>query len=170
MLGEGPANDRVAAATDEIDRMIRDVRTTLFSLPTEHGNPVPGLPAQPGGPAGRTRDLLDEVVSSILQAGVLLQAAPELPRDTAGLRIADALHRLDDVVRDIRDYNLAGPGQENHSGLAGGSGVNSRRLWETADRAARLGERVAQTARALQISAADSVTLLEQHAAIARLP
>jgi len=32
IVGKGPAGDRVAAATDEIDRTIRDIRTIVFSL------------------------------------------------------------------------------------------------------------------------------------------
>jgi hypothetical protein len=36
IVGEGPAGDRVAAATDELDRLIRDIRTMIFS-PAEDG-------------------------------------------------------------------------------------------------------------------------------------
>jgi hypothetical protein len=32
IAGKGPAGDRIAAATGEVDRLIRDIRTTLFSL------------------------------------------------------------------------------------------------------------------------------------------
>ena len=32
IVGEGPAGDRIAAATDEVDRMIRDIRTAMFGL------------------------------------------------------------------------------------------------------------------------------------------
>ena len=32
IAGNGPAGDRIAAATDEVDRMIRDIRTALFGL------------------------------------------------------------------------------------------------------------------------------------------
>jgi hypothetical protein len=32
IVGSGPAGDRIAAATDEVDRMIRDIRTALFGL------------------------------------------------------------------------------------------------------------------------------------------
>ena len=30
IVGNGPAGDRLAAATDEVDRMIRDIRTAMF--------------------------------------------------------------------------------------------------------------------------------------------
>jgi hypothetical protein len=32
IVGEGPAGDRIAAATREVDRIIREIRTTMFSL------------------------------------------------------------------------------------------------------------------------------------------
>jgi GAF domain len=32
IIGNGPAGDRVAAATDQVDRLIGDIRTTVFSL------------------------------------------------------------------------------------------------------------------------------------------
>jgi hypothetical protein len=32
IVGNGPAGDRIAAAADEVDRMIRDIRTALFGL------------------------------------------------------------------------------------------------------------------------------------------
>ena len=36
IVGNGPAGDRIAAATDEVDRMIRDIRTALFGLVEDH--------------------------------------------------------------------------------------------------------------------------------------
>jgi phosphate uptake regulator len=35
IVGSGPAGDRIAAATDEVDRMIRDIRTALSGLPED---------------------------------------------------------------------------------------------------------------------------------------
>ena len=32
IVGNGPAGDRIAAATDEVDRMIRHIRTAMFGL------------------------------------------------------------------------------------------------------------------------------------------
>jgi len=32
IVGDGPAGDRVAAATDEVDRLIREIRTAAFGL------------------------------------------------------------------------------------------------------------------------------------------
>ena len=32
IVGNGPAGDRITAATDEVDRLIRDIRTAMFGL------------------------------------------------------------------------------------------------------------------------------------------
>jgi hypothetical protein len=56
IVDEGPADDRLAAATREVDSLIRDVRTILFSLAERENRPsartwrLPGL---------RTRRRLD---------------------------------------------------------------------------------------------------------------
>lgn len=36
IVGNGPAGDRIAAATDELDRVIRDVRTAMFGHVADH--------------------------------------------------------------------------------------------------------------------------------------
>ncbi len=48
--------------------------------------------------------LLDRVTSSLLHVGLSLQAAADQPADLARQRITDALARLDDVIREIRDH------------------------------------------------------------------
>jgi anti-anti-sigma factor len=50
------------------------------------------------------QELLDRVVSSLFQVGHSLQSAIDLPRETARERITEALDRLDDTIREIRDY------------------------------------------------------------------
>lgn len=35
IVGDGPAGDRIAAATDEVDALIRDIRATVFSSPED---------------------------------------------------------------------------------------------------------------------------------------
>lgn len=53
IVGGGPAGDRVAAATGEVDRMIADIRTRMFSLAVDAGNHSPDRsPLPPGGHAG----------------------------------------------------------------------------------------------------------------------
>ena len=41
IVGEGLAGDRVAAATDEVDGMIRDIRTTMFGFAADCQNHPP---------------------------------------------------------------------------------------------------------------------------------
>ena len=35
IAGNGPAGDRIAAATDEVDRLIRDIRTAMLGIPED---------------------------------------------------------------------------------------------------------------------------------------
>jgi PAS domain S-box-containing protein len=52
----------------------------------------------------RGRKLLDRVVNSLFHVGLSLDSAIDLPHDIAIQRIADALRRLDDTIRDIRGH------------------------------------------------------------------
>jgi hypothetical protein len=172
IVGDGPAGDRVAAATGEVDRMIGDIRTMLFDLAADRGNHAPdrsSLP--PGGHADRTGELLDQVVTSISEASALLQAAAGLPRDTAERRMTEARRSLDDVARNVRDHVLAERGHRTWPGPASRSPLGGQeRSAPSADRAALLQERMAHTARTLQAAAADTATLLERSAALTRRP
>ena len=68
--------------------------------------------------AARAEELLDWAVNSIMTVTMSLQAAVGLPRDLAAPRITDAVRRLDDVVREIRQHGFAGYGQQIQPGLA----------------------------------------------------
>jgi len=57
----------------------------------------------------RDQELLDQVVQSLFRVGLSLQAAADLPSELARERITDALHELDDTIRDIRDYAFVPP-------------------------------------------------------------
>ena len=57
--------------------------------------------------AQTSSDLLDRIVTALHQVGVGLQAAVELPRDTATQRIEEALGTLNDLIGEIRDVALA---------------------------------------------------------------
>jgi hypothetical protein len=46
IVTKGPAVDRIAAATDEVDRVIRDIRTAVFTLAREREQPPAGDPHQ----------------------------------------------------------------------------------------------------------------------------
>ncbi len=62
--------------------------------------------------AHRGQELLDRIVNSLFHVGVSLQAATDLPSDVARERIADAIRRLDDTIREIRDHVFAARGHE----------------------------------------------------------
>ena len=55
----------------------------------------------------RSQDLLDTIITRLYEVGVSLQAAADLPRDTARPRIEDALRILDDTISRIRDATFA---------------------------------------------------------------
>ena len=55
----------------------------------------------------RGQELLDRITTSLYHVGVSLQAAANLPADVARERIAEALRRLDDTIREIRDHAFA---------------------------------------------------------------
>jgi anti-anti-sigma factor len=59
----------------------------------------------------RVQELLDRVVHSLFQAGHSLQTAIDLPREVARERITEALGRLDDTIREIREYVFSADGQ-----------------------------------------------------------
>jgi len=118
-----------------------------------------------GDQVTRAGELLDSVAHSIFMVGLMLRAATDLPRDAAAQRITEALANLDDVVQEVRDEVFA----------VRSKGVWSGRAWwpppdvleraaPTRNRSALLRQRVAQTARALHFTAADTAALLEQRA------
>jgi anti-sigma B factor antagonist len=119
----------------------------------------------------RDEELLDSVVNSIFGVAMILQAAQELPRDVTVLRITEALRRLDDVVRDVRQHILAGDGTRIQPGNAR---MPPPYLLERSalaqNRAALLQERLARTAHALQFAAADTAALLARRADLAAQP
>jgi anti-anti-sigma factor len=57
------------------------------------------------------REVLDAIINRLFELGLLLQAAIDLPADTVGQRIEEALGHLDDTIREIRDGAFTTPGQ-----------------------------------------------------------
>ena len=57
------------------------------------------------------REVLDAIINRLFQLGLLLQAAIDLPADTVGQRIEEALGHLDDTIREIRDTAFTIPDQ-----------------------------------------------------------
>jgi anti-anti-sigma factor len=110
-------------------------------------------------------ELLDWAVTTIFTVGLSLQATVGLPRRQAAQRITDALGRLDDVVREVRDHRFAGYGEPAQPGLAWRPPPDlDEHFARTASRTAVLHQRVTQTARAVESAAADTAGLLEQRA------
>jgi anti-anti-sigma factor len=56
------------------------------------------------GQAQHAEDLLDRVVGSLLHVGLSIETAAGQPAELARERISEALQRLDDTVREIRDH------------------------------------------------------------------
>lgn len=136
-------------------------------------NPAEPKTAKPwaADPADRTRELLDQVVTSIFEVGLLLQATAELPRDATGPHITEALRRLDDVVQEVRLHAVGKRSQATQPGQAGRSTPEMQeQLARTTDHMAALKERVVQTAHALQVAAADTAALLQQQTGLIRRP
>jgi anti-sigma B factor antagonist len=120
---------------------------------------------------GRGEESLDWAVNSIFDIGVILQTATGQLPDAAEMRMTEALHRLDDVVRDLRYHMFINRLQEAQSSSATRSPLDThQRLAQATDRAAALRERVAQTARALQSAAANTAALLQQLSGLAGQP
>jgi anti-anti-sigma factor len=63
--------------------------------------------------AHRGQELLDRIVNSLFRVGVSLQAAIDQPGDVARERIAEALGRLDDAIRETRDHIFAPRGHDS---------------------------------------------------------
>jgi len=65
---------------------------TLAAAPAAHGH----------------QELADRVVNRLYRVARGLQAAADLPHDTATRQIAGALQYLDDIIREIRDETFGG--------------------------------------------------------------
>ena len=115
--------------------------------------------------AARAKDLLDLTVDSIFNVGLILQTAIGLPPDVTARRITEALQRLDDVVREIRNHVFAERGHSVGPGPAGPPFSHLlRRSARAMNHAASLQRHVVQTACAVQSAAADTAELLERRA------
>ena len=120
--------------------------------------------------ADRARDVLNQLARSLLDVGVLVKTAADLPGDAARLQTIEALSGLDDAVQAARAHVSAEHGPGANSSLAGSPLRVPGRLRWSAGRAALLRERLVQTMCALQRSAAETVRLLEQRADLVQEP
>jgi anti-sigma B factor antagonist len=133
---------------------------------------LPGQHAPPTADrAARAEELLAVTVDSIFTAGLILQAASDLPPAVTAQRITEALRRLDDSVREKRNHVFAERRQGDWPGLAGTSSPDLLERWSRArNRSQSLQTHVAQTARALQSAATDTAALLERRADLLSQP
>jgi len=119
----------------------------------------------------RAEELLHVVVASIFDVGVILQAATDLPPDVTAQRITEALRRLDDAVRDVRDHMFAESAQGTEPDLAWQPPRHMpERSAQAMNHSELLQRHVAQTAYALYSAAADTARLLERRADVLRQP
>jgi len=72
--------------------------------------------------ARRGQELLDRVVTGLFDVGLSLRAASDLPHETAMQRIGDALGRLDDTIREIREHVFAGRQRDGRPDPVPGNG------------------------------------------------
>ncbi len=56
----------------------------------------------------RSQELLDSIITRLYQVGISLQTAADLPRDSAGPHVEQALRTLDDTISQIRESTFAG--------------------------------------------------------------
>jgi len=114
--------------------------------------------------------LLERLTKTMLDVGVLLQAAAELPGAAARRAIGEALSLLDDAVRAARDHVFAESNRDAQVNVAR-SPLNEpgRSRWSAA-RTKLLHERMLETARGLHGAAAENAALLEEQVALVREP
>jgi anti-anti-sigma factor len=118
-----------------------------------------------------TEEVLAGVAAGLFAVGLILQGPIDLPPDVTAQRITEALRRLDDIVRDIRNHVFAGRGQGTEPGLAW---IPPPHVLERSALAGNRPElpqsRVVLTANAVQSAAADIAALLERRADLLTQP
>ena len=166
---------RLALMFPTPDAALADLRESRRQ-PPEPPKSVP-VPLEPPGngetgraPAADTA-LLDSAVNGIFEAGLSLQGAAGLSRERIVQRITESLGKLDDAVRDIREYAFT----ENIQGRPPGTAARrppgmSERLARNAERTAALRRQLTVTARALQTAAADTAALITQRRSLIKEP
>jgi anti-anti-sigma factor len=75
-----------------------------------------------GQQAQPVQELPDRIVTALYQAGIGLQTAAELPRDTGTQRIEEALGTLNDLIGEIRDTEFEDRRQDRAAHLGGPRG------------------------------------------------
>jgi anti-anti-sigma factor len=155
--------DRLVAVYPDLDGAV--------AAGTERREPPGDQTAPADGRKARTEDLLALTGDSIFNVGLILQAAVDLPADVTAQRITEAIQRLDDAVRQIRNHAFA---ERCHNVEPGPARPLPPQLLERSARArnrsALLQKHVAQTARAVQSAAVDTAAMLERRADLVGRP
>ena len=155
--------DRLAAIYPDLDGAL----AAGAARRQAHGEPGTRIADQ----GARAEELLHVVVASIFDVGVILQAAIDLPPGVTAQRITEALCRLDDAVRDVRDHMFAESAQGTEPDLAWQPPRHMpERSAQAMNQSELLQRHVAQTAHALYSAAADTARLLERRADVLRQP
>lgn len=114
---------------------------------------------------GRAEELLGVTVDCIFDVRSILQTAIVLPPDVTAQRITQALSRLDDAAREIRNYAPAERRQSDEPNPARRSPAHTlERLAQATNRSKFPRRHVAQAARAVQPTEVDTAALLERQA------
>jgi anti-sigma B factor antagonist len=142
-------------------------RRTTAATPDRPG-PGQQVPT-PADPAERTGELLDSVVKNIFTVALTLQEATELPPDVIVEHITEAVGRLDNIARGIRDHMFAQLAQGCQPGTGQPPGIQARTA-QAAGRATALHQRLTQTARAMHAAATETAALLTQRANLVEEP
>ena len=117
-------------------------------MPDADSQNLPG-PLEPAAPEDGMSELVSYIVNRLFSVGLSLESARSIVGSgPAGDRIAAGTDQVDRLIRDIRTALF---------GLA-------------EDRPALLKERMARTARAMQVNALNAAAMLERHADRARPP
>jgi anti-sigma B factor antagonist len=160
---------RRVLSLDGLDRLVAvypDLDTAIAAGAGRHEQRTPTADS-----AARTEELLRLAAASMFDAGLILQAAIDLPPDVTAQRITEAIRCLDDAVRDVRDHLFAERGQGTGPDLAWRP---PPRVLERSARAMKRSEllrrHLARTAHALHSAAADTAALLERRADLLSQP
>ena len=134
------------------------------------------VPPGPGqsvrAPADSAADLLDSAVTNIFSVALSLQDVAGLPHEIIVQRITEALSKLDDAVRDIRDHVFAGQsqGRQPDAFTWHPPEIFQQPLGQTLQRSIFLRQRLAEAERALHASAARTAALMVQRASLLEEP
>lgn len=157
--------DHLVAVYPDLDAAI--AARAARAARAESGQPHSENEARIDERAARDEELLVRTADTLSGVGSILRADIGPPSDVTAQRITGAADRLDEVVRGIRDHVFA---ERVHGGGPGAARPPSPDRLERSELARKhsvlLQMHLAQAARAMQSTAADTAALLERRADI----